>query len=350
VIKVESPDGDPTRQWGPPFVEYSDGGRDAAYFHACNRGKRSVVCDFTQESGRARVRALAQGADVVIENYRRGDLARYGLDAPTLRAASPQLVWCSITGFGQDGPYADRPGYDLVVQAMGGIMDLTGEAGRGAQKPGVAYADLFTGLYSVIAIQAALADRARTGHGAVIDMALFDTQIAVLANQSMNFLVSGVAPARMGTAHPNLVPYQAFAVADGELVIAVGSDAQFAKLAAVLGIPDLATDPRARRNADRVLHRAFVVACVADRCRAWKRAGLQAALDAAGVPAGPVNTVAEVFSDPQAIARGMVTTLHARDGEPVPTVRFPVRMPGIAMQSTCAAPRLGQHQDASWVE
>jgi crotonobetainyl-CoA:carnitine CoA-transferase CaiB-like acyl-CoA transferase len=309
-----------------------------------------VVCDFTTEAGRARVRALAAGADVVIENYRTGDLARYGLDAAAMREANPRLVWCSITGFGQDGPYADRPGYDLVVQAMGGIMDLTGEAGRGAQKPGVAYADLFTGLYAVIAIQAALAQRARTGQGTEIDMALFDTQIAVLANQSMNFLVAGVAPTRMGTAHPNLVPYQAFAVADGELVIAVGSDAQFARLAAVLELPELAADPRARCNADRVRNREFVVACVADRCRMWTRAAWLAGLDAAGVPTGPVNNVAEVFSDPQAIARGMVETLHARDGEPVPTVRLPVRMAGIATQSARAAPRLGEHQSADWVD
>ena len=349
VIKVESPAGDETRRWGPPFVDYADGERDAAYFHACNRGKRSVVADFTTTAGQQRVRDLCRDADVVIENFRTGDLARYGLDATRIRSSCPRLVWCSITGFGQDGPYANRPGYDFVVQAMGGIMDLTGEATGQAQKPGVAYADLFTGLYAVVAIQAALAERQRTGAGTCIDMALFDTQVAVLANQSMNFLVGGVAPRRMGNAHPNLVPYQVFHVADGDVVIATGSDQQFANLVEVLGIAELAQDARTRSNADRVQHREFVAARVQECCSTWQREALVAALTQAGVPAGPINSVAQVFADPQVQARAMVTAVTSRDGEQVPAVRFPARMHSLSMQPGRAAPRLGEHQQQSWL-
>jgi crotonobetainyl-CoA:carnitine CoA-transferase CaiB-like acyl-CoA transferase len=350
VIKIESPAGDETRRWGPPFVEYADGGRDAAYFHACNRGKRSIVADFSTAAGQQRVRELCCDADVVIENFRTGDLARYGLDAATLCAANPRLIWCAITGFGQDGPYAQRPGYDFVVQAMGGIMALTGEAAGEPQKPGVAYADLFTGLYAVVAIQAALAARSSTGSGAFIDMALFDTQVAVLANQSMNFLVSGITPQRMGNAHPNLVPYQVFRVADGELVIAVGSDQQFARLTAVLGIAALAADPRACSNADRVAHRDFVVAQLQQRCLQWHRGPLTDALTQAGVPVGPINSVAEVFADPQVLARGMVAQARKPDGTTLPVVRLPVRMPGLPDPAEHTAPRLGEHQQQSWAK
>jgi crotonobetainyl-CoA:carnitine CoA-transferase CaiB-like acyl-CoA transferase len=348
VIKIESPGGDETRRWGPPFVDYADGGRDAAYFHACNRGKRSIIADFASDAGQQRVRALCRDADVVIENFKCGDLARYGLDADTLRKLNPRLIWCSITGFGQDGPYADRPGYDFVVQAMGGIMALTGTPDQEPQKPGVAYADLFTGLYSVVAIQAALAARAHTGVGTLIDMALFDTQVAVLANQAMNFLVSGVAPQRMGNAHPNLVPYQVFRVADGELVIAVGSDQQFARLAAVLGVADLAEDARARSNADRVQHRDFVVGRLQERCLLWSRDQLTTALTAQGIPVGPINSVAQVFADPQVLSRGMVSAAQLGDGSSVPAVRLPVRMAGLSEPGR-AAPRLGEHQHESWV-
>jgi crotonobetainyl-CoA:carnitine CoA-transferase CaiB-like acyl-CoA transferase len=348
VIKIESPEGDETRRWGPPFVRYADGGQDAAYFHSCNRGKRSVVADFRSEQGRQRVRELCAGADVVIENFRRGDLARYGLDAATLCASHPPLVWCSITGFGQSGPDADRPGYDFVVQAMGGIMALTGEPDGEPQKPGVAYADLFTGLYAVIAIQAALRERAHTGKGAIIDMALFDTQVAVLANQAMNFLVSGEAPRRMGNAHPNLVPYQTFRVADGELVIAVGSDAQFRALLAVLGAAQLADDARLASNAARVRNRDYVIGLLQPRLLPWRRAALLEALQAARVPAGPINTVDEVFAERQLAARGMVYEVKCRDGEPVPALRVPVRMTGLDMSAGRAAPRLGEHQHESW--
>jgi crotonobetainyl-CoA:carnitine CoA-transferase CaiB-like acyl-CoA transferase len=348
VIKVESPAGDETRRWGPPFVRYADGGQDAAYFHSCNRGKRSVVADFRTAEGRSRVRELCADADVVIENFKRGDLARHGLDADSLRAAFPRLVWCSITGFGQTGPYADRPGYDFIVQGMGGIMDLTGEPDGAPQKPGVAYADLFTGVYSVIAIQAGLAARERSGEGAFIDMSLFDTQVAVLANQSMNFLVSGETPRRMGNAHPNLVPYQTFSVADGEVVIAVGSDAQFRVLCEQLGLGDLASAPLAATNAARVVHRAEVISRLQHALRGWRRESLLDALLAAGVPAGPINTVAETFADAQLAARRMVGSVTSRDGESLPAVRTPLTMTGLPGPSARAAPRLGEHSHESW--
>jgi crotonobetainyl-CoA:carnitine CoA-transferase CaiB-like acyl-CoA transferase len=348
VIKVESPQGDETRRWGPPFVDYADGGRDAAYFHSCNRGKRSVVADFRTDEGRQKVRELCAGADVVIENFKRGDLERHGLDAATLRARNPRLVWCSITGFGQTGPYADRPGYDFIVQGIGGIMDLTGEPDGAPQKPGVAYADLFTGLYAVIAIQAGLAARERTGEGSFIDMSLLDTQVAVLANQAMNFLVSGFAPRRMGNAHPNLVPYQTFIVADGEVVIAVGSDAQFRALCALLGIEDLASAPEGVTNAARVSHRTRVVARLQVALVGWRRGELLERLLEAGVPAGPINSVAEAFSDAQVAARQMVYRVSSRDGETLPAVRSPILMTGLPGPPARAAPRLGEHQHESW--
>jgi len=252
-----------------------------------------------------------------------------------------------VTGFGQDGPYATRPGYDFIVQAMGGIMDLTGEPGGAPQKPGVAYADVFTGLYAVIAIQAALRERDRSGRGCHIDVALLDTQVAVLANQALNYLVSGNTPGRMGNAHPNLVPYQVFTVADGELVIAVGNDAQFRRLVGLLGLAELADDPRARTNADRVQHRAAVVARIQAAVLAWTRADLAGALTAAGIPAGPINTVAEVFADPQVQARGLRLDLDLPGGGSVPGVRLPIRMPGVDTLRGFAAPRLGAHNPDS---
>ena len=343
VVKVESPDGDDTRQWGPPFVDYPDGGRDAAYFHACNRGKRSVVADFSTVQGLELARGLCSDADIVIENFKVGGLTRFGLDYASLAALNPRLVYCSVTGFGQDGPYATRPGYDFIVQAMGGIMDLTGEPGGAPQKPGVAYADVFTGLYAVIAIQAALRERDRSGRGCHIDVALLDTQVAVLANQALNYLVSGNTPGRMGNAHPNLVPYQVFTVADGELVIAVGNDAQFRRLVGLLGLAELADDPRARTNADRVQHRAAVVARIQAAVLTWTRADLARALTAAGIPAGPINTVAEVFADPQVRARGLRLDLDLPGGGSVPGVRLPIRMPGVDTHPGFAAPRLGAH-------
>jgi crotonobetainyl-CoA:carnitine CoA-transferase CaiB-like acyl-CoA transferase len=340
VIKVESPGGDDTRAWGPPFVENRDGSADAAYFHATNRGKRSIAVDFRTDEGRAIVRDLARRADVLIENFKVGGLRRFGLDYDSLRAENPRLIYCSISGFGQDGPYARRPGYDFIIQGMGGIMDLTGAPDGEPQKSGVASADIFTGLYAVIAIEAAIVARDRTGTGQHIDMALLDTQVGVLANQAMNYLVSGRSPRRLGNAHPNIVPYQAFPVADGHVIIAVGNEAQFRHLCGALGVPSLADDPRFATNRDRVAHRDVLVPLIADRTRTFTRADLLAALEAAGVPAGPINAVADVFADPQVAARGMRLDLAA-DGATVPSVRTPIVMSDTPLAYDRASPRLG---------
>ncbi|HLJ72924.1 MAG TPA: CaiB/BaiF CoA-transferase family protein [Roseiarcus sp.] len=354
VIKVERPGaGDDTRGWGPPFVAGADGGRgDAAYYHACNRGKRSVAVDFERPEGRDIVRRLAARADVVIENFKTGGLAKYGLDYPSLKALNPRLVYCSITGFGQTGPYAKRAGYDFMIQGMGGIMDLTGEPDGEPQKPGVAYADIFCGLYSVIAIQAALARRAATGEGASIDMALMDSQVAVLANQALNFLVSGVAPRRLGNAHPNLVPYQVFKVADGHIIIATGNDRQTRDLCRVLGVEELADDPRFLRNADRIAHREAFIALLETRTRTFRAAELLAALEKAVVPAGPIKSVAEVFADPQVQARGMRIELESKAAAAgtVPNVRAPILLDGEAMIPVRAAPALGEDTGAVLAE
>ncbi len=347
VVKVERPGaGDDTRGWGPPFVEGEDGERlDAAYFHSCNRGKRSVAVDFERPAGREIVRKLAAGADVLIENFKTGGLAKYGLDYESLRQINPRLVYCSITGFGHDGPYAPRPGYDFIVQGMAGAMDLTGEADGEPQKPGYAAADIFTGLYAVIAIQAALRRRDITGRGGEIDMALFDSQIGVLANQAMNYLVSGRAPRRMGNAHPNLVPYQVFQASDGPLIVATGNDRQSRDFCRIVGRPDLETDPRYASNADRIRNRASFIGALAQGVAAMRRADLLAALEAANVPAGPIYTVAEAFADPQAVARGMRIDLPATGarGGTVPSVRSPMLLDGEAFAAPVAAPRLGEH-------
>lgn len=314
VVKIERPGaGDDTRHWGPPFLFDAAGtNRDAAYFHAANRGKRSVAIDIATPEGQAAVRALVADADVVIENYKVGGLARYGLGHAALSAVRPGLVTCSITGFGQTGPYAHRAGYDFVIQAMGGAMSLTGEPDGAPQKSGVAYADLFTGVYSAVAILAALRRRDATGEGAHIDMALLDTQVAVLGNQALNWMASGVAPTRMGNGHPNLAPYQAFETADGALVVAVGNDAQFARLCAVLGL-DLSGDPRFATNPARVANRAALVTALQVAIATWRKAALYEALEAAEIPAGPINALNDVFADPQVMARGMAIT---RDGLP----------------------------------
>ncbi len=326
VIKVESPSGDDTRQWGPPFIDNPDGSRDAAYFHATNRGKRSVAIDFRDPEGHARVIELVREADVVIENFKCGSLAQYGLDYDSLKVINPRLVYCSITGFGQDGPYAKRAGYDFLIQAMGGIMDLTGDADGPPQKIGVAFADIFTGLYATIGIQAALAYRDRTGRGQQVDMALLDCMVGVLANQAMNYLCSGRAPRRMGNAHPNIAPYEAFPVADGWFVLCVGNDEQFARFCAVVGLDRLASDPRFATNADRVAHRGALSASIAAATSSWREAELLARLQDAGVPAGPINTVAQAFADPQLRHRGMQLSL-TREGQdtPIPGVRTPIR-------------------------
>ncbi|MBB3999246.1 crotonobetainyl-CoA:carnitine CoA-transferase CaiB-like acyl-CoA transferase [Aureimonas pseudogalii] len=297
VIKVESPAGDDTRTWGPPFVERGDE-RSAAYFHACNRGKRSITADFASQDGRDLVRRLAATADVLIENFKVGGLQRYGLDYESLKAANPRLVYCSVTGFGQDGPAAHRAGYDFMIQGMSGIMDLTGDPDREPQKIGVAFADIFTGLYGVVAIQAALWQRETTGVGQHVDMALFDCMTGVLANQAMNYLVSGTAPRRLGNAHPNIAPYQTLPVTDGHVIVACGNDGQFARLTAILGLAELATDPAFATNAARVANREALTARLQERTSAWCRDDLLSALEAAGVPGGPINSVADVFADP----------------------------------------------------
>lgn len=343
VIKVESPEGDDTRQWGPPFVDNADGSHDAAYFHATNRGKRSIVVDFRTEDGRKIVRDLAARSDILIENFKVGSLERHGLDYTALRTVNPRLIYCSISGFGQDGPYASRPGYDFIIQGMGGIMDLTGAPDGEPQKAGVAFADIFTGLYAVIAIEAALIARHHTGKGQHLDLALLDTQVGVLANQAMNYLVSGKPPRRLGNAHPNIVPYQSFPVADGHVIVAVGNEGQFRHLCAVLGEPTLADDPRFATNRDRVEHRAALIPLIADRTREFTRAKLLAALEAAGVPAGPINSVADVFADPQVIARGMRLDLPTGDDGTIPSVRTPILMSETPPAYDRASPRLGEH-------
>jgi crotonobetainyl-CoA:carnitine CoA-transferase CaiB-like acyl-CoA transferase len=335
VIKVESPEGDDTRKWGPPWIDI-DGERSAAYFHACNRGKRSIVADFSTPDGQEVVRRLVAGADVLIENFKVGGLAKYGLDAATLASLNPRLITCSITGFGQDGPYAQRAGYDFMIQGMGGIMDLTGDPAGEPQKIGVAFADIFTGLYGVIAIEAALVERERTGRGKQIDMALFDAMAGVLANQAMNYLASGVAPRRMGNAHPNIVPYQTFRVADGFIIIAVGNDEQYRRLCGVIGLD--AGDARFATNALRVANRAELSPMVEALTLGWKRDDLLAALEKAVVPAGPINSVADVFADPQFIHRAMQI---APGG--IPGVRTPITFEDGPGASSLRAPKLGEH-------
>ena len=358
VVKVERPGaGDDTRGWGPPFIEGADGGDlSAAYFHACNRGKRSIAADFETPEGQDIVRRLAAQADVVIENFKVGGLKKYGLDYEGLKRVNPRLVYCSITGFGQDGPYAARAGYDFMIQGMGGIMDLTGDPEGEPQKIGVAYVDIFTGVYSVVGILAALRRRDQTGEGAHLDMALLDVQTSVLANQAMNYLASGKTPRRMGNAHPNIVPYQVFPVSDGHVIVAVGNDGQFARFVSVLGQPDLAGDERFRTNAGRVRYRTELVPLLTVLTLRFSREALLSALESQGVPAGPINTVADVFADPQVVARGMRIDLPsaAAGGGAIPSVRSPIVLDGEPMAAGRPSPRLGEHteevlNDPSWM-
>ena len=347
VIKVERPgEGDDTRHWGPPFLTGADGEHlGAAYFHSCNRGKRSVAIDLGAAEGQARVRALAADADVVIENYKVGGLARYGLDANTLRAANPRLVYCSITGFGQTGPYAHRAGYDFIIQGMGGMMSITGESDGPPQKGGVAHADLFTGVYATVAILAALERRHATGKGAYLDMALLDTQVGVLGNQALNWMASGRVPERMGNGHVNLAPYQSFPTSDGDLIIAVGNDRQFARLCAILGAPELADDGRYATNPGRVANRATLIPAVTTLTVRRTSADLYVALEAAGVPAGPVNRIDQVFADPQVVARGMRLAVGE---DALPGLAAPIVIDGRRVASGTASPRLGEHDGARW--
>jgi crotonobetainyl-CoA:carnitine CoA-transferase CaiB-like acyl-CoA transferase len=343
VVKVESLAGDDTRQWGPPSIDNHDGTRDAAYFHATNRGKRSIAVDLRRPEGQTIVRKLAADADVLVENFKVGGLLKFGLDYESLHRLNPRLVYCSITGFGQDGPYASRPGYDFMIQGMGGIMDLTGDPAGEPQKAGVAFADLFTGLYAVIAIQAALAHRDTAGVGQWIDMALLDAQVAVLANQALNYLASGTPPKRLGNAHPNIVPYQLFPVADGSVSIGAGNDRQFRACLAVLGLPHLADDPRYATNEARVANRASLASLMSTATATFTRDALLAELESAGVPAGPINSVADVFADPQVVHRGLRLDLPREGGGTVPTVRSPIRMSETPLAYHRPSPRLGQH-------
>ncbi len=345
VIKVENPEsGDDTRGWGPPFVEGSGGENlSAAYYHACNRGKRSVALDFSTSEGAEAVKRLAATADVLIENFKVGGLRKHGLDYESLRKANPRLVYCSITGFGQDGPYAARAGYDFIIQGMSGLMSITGLAGGEPQKVGVAVSDIVTGLYAVIAIQAALRHAQATGEGQHIDMSLFDAQVAVLANQNMNFLVSGRSPAQMGNAHPNIAPYEVFSVADGHFILAVGNDGQFRRFCEVVGLDTLPDDPRFAANAARVAHREALRPLLAETLIHVQRDDLLAKLEAAGVPASPINTVGAMFSDPQIVHRGMRLDLADDAGNAIPSVRAPMVFSRTPLEYSRPAPRLGQH-------
>ena len=339
VIKVEAPEGDDTRRWGPPFIE-RDGDTSAAYFHATNRGKRSVVCDFRTPEGQEIVRKLVADADVLIENFKVGGLVKYGLDWPSLRQVNPRLVYCSITGFGQTGPYAHRAGYDFIIQGMAGLMSVTGEVDGQPQKVGVAVTDVFTGVYSATAILAALIQRGSTGQGQHIDMALMDVATSIMANQNMNLLASGIAPRKLGNAHPNLAPYAVFDCADGWIILATGNDGQYRKLCAILGLPDLAEAPDYLTNADRVKNRVALTAAMTAATQRWAKADLLQACEDQGVPAGPINDLAEVFADPQVIARGMRLDL---DG--IPGVRSPFTFSDAELSLDRPSPKLGEHQD-----
>lgn len=353
VIKIERPGvGDDTRAWGPPFTTKTDGSRgDSAYFMCANRGKKSVELDMATPEGAEAIRALAATCDVVVENFKVGGLAKYGLDYASLSAANPRLVYCSITGFGQSGPRAPQAGYDYMIQAMGGLMSVTGQPdgapGAEPMKVGVAFVDLATGLYASNAILAALLHTRATGEGQHLDIALFDVQAAMLANQATNWFVSGKVPTRMGNAHPNLVPYQPFPCSDGMVVIAVGNDGQFRTLCGVLGMEGLSADPRYARNAGRIEHRAELVATIAALTRRWTMGELMDRLEPAGVPCGAVNTIDQVFEDPQARHRELEIYLDRPDlSQPVRTVASPIRMSKTPVRYDAAPPALGQDTEA----
>jgi crotonobetainyl-CoA:carnitine CoA-transferase CaiB-like acyl-CoA transferase len=348
VVKVErAGEGDDTRQWGPPFVEGIDGENlGAAYFHSCNRGKRSVEADFSTPEGIALVKRLANCADIVLENFKVGGLARFGLDHAGLKAINPRVIYCSVTGFGQDGPYAPRAGYDFMIQGMGGIMDVTGEPDGQPMKIGVGYADIFTGMYATVAILAALRRRDATGEGGYIDMSLLDTQAGLLQNHGMNYLVSGQTPHRMGNAHANIVPYQAMPARDGHFILASGNDGQFAKFCAVIGRPEYAADPRFHDNVSRLANRDVLMPLLMAETAKFAKADILERLAKAGVPAGPINTVPEVFADPQVVHRGVVRHMpapHAKGGT-IPGMGCPIVLDGERLTADVPSPRLGEHQ------
>jgi crotonobetainyl-CoA:carnitine CoA-transferase CaiB-like acyl-CoA transferase len=350
VIKIERPgSGDDTRGWGPPYLKNQQGEptSEAAYYLCTNRNKKSVTIDFTQVQGRELLRALAAKSDVVIENFKVGGLQQYGLDYDSLKAVNPKLIYCSITGFGQNGPYAARAGYDFLIQALGGLMSVTGGSanhpGTGPTKVGVALADILTGLYASTAILAALAYRDATGKGQYIDLALLDVQIACLANQAMNYLATGIAPQRLGNAHPNIVPYQDFPTADGDMILAIGNDSQFAKFSELARHPEWARDERFAANAARVQHRELLVPLLRQVTVTRTTKEWVALLGEAGVPCGPINNVAQVFDDPQVKARGMRIELpHPLAGK-VPLVASPIRLSQTPVEYRLAPPTLGQH-------
>ncbi len=347
VIKIEKPgDGDDTRGWGPPFVKNGDGTQgDAAYFQAANRGKWSVEIDMAKPEGQTLIRELAAKSDVVIENFKVGGLKKYGLDYDSLKALNPRLIYCSITGFGQNGPYANRAGYDFMIQGMGGIMSVTGQPdgqpGAEPMKAGVAFADIFTGLHAVIGITAALFHRERTGQGQYLDLALLDTQVAVLANQALNYLVGGKAPVRLGNAHPNIVPYQTFATADGFIIMAVGSDRQYTEYCRIIGAAHLAADPRFVTNRGRVENRESLIPQLRPYMLARSTAAWTEAFEAAAVPCGPINSIDQVFADPQVLARGLQVGLTRDDGVQIPGVANPIMFSETPVAYDKAPPRLG---------
>ncbi len=351
VIKIEKPgEGDETRHFGPPFLTNPDGSRgDATYFLTANRNKKSLTVDMAKPDGQALIKRLARRAHVVVENFKTGSLAKYGLDYDSLKKVNPALIYCSLTGFGHDGPYKDKAGYDYVIQGMGGLMSVTGqkdgEPGAEPMKVGVAVSDLVTGLYTAIAILAAVIHQARTGEGQSIDMALFDAQAAALANQATNYLAGGMVPGRLGNAHPNIVPYQVFATADGHLILATSNDNQFRRFCAVAGLETAATDPRYATNAERVAHRQEVVDLLRPVFATRSTARWIADLEAANVPCGPINRIDEVFSDPQAVARGLTIAMtHAAAG-PLNLVASPLRLSATPPEYRNAPPLLGEHTD-----
>ena len=352
VIKVERPGvGDDTRSWGPPFLKDAQGQdtKEAAYYLAVNRGKRSITVSLDKPEGQRIVRELAMQCDIVLENYKAGTLERYGLDQKSLRELNPALIFCSVTGFGQTGPRRDQAAYDFLIQAMGGLMSITGEKdgrpGAGPQKVGVPIVDLMTGMYTAVAVLAALARRSQTGRGDAIDIAMLDVQVATLSNQAMNYLVSGKVPARSGNLHPNIQPQDVYACADGDVILVVGNDGQFAKLCAVFGKGDWALDGRFATNAERVRNIGELSALLREQFGQWPREKLIAALDAAGVPCGPINSVADVFNDPQVKAREMLTKVPHPAGVDVPQLASPLRFADASLATRDAPPLLGQHSD-----
>ena len=346
VIKIERrKGGDDTRQWGPPFVtDHKGSSWGSAYYHACNRGKSSVAADFDNPEDLNAIKELARNADVVVENFKCGGLQKFGLDHQALTALKPDIITCSITGFGQDGPYADRAGYDYIIQGMAGLMDITGDPHGEPQKVGVAVVDLFTGLYAANAIQAALYHKSQTKHGAHIDMALFDCAVAMLANQGMNALISGTPPRRLGNAHPNIAPYQVFEASDGHLIIAVGNDSQFQTLMRVLGHEALAMDERFVTNAQRVKNRIDLTEALNPLIKACETRTLMQKLEAFGVPFGPINRIDQVFEDPQAKARGLVQILSTPSGDCVPSLAGPIVIDGVRQMANTPSPAIGAHK------